>query len=79
VGVGRERGPRGPLVLVDRVVAGVPRVLVDSAPRPAGAVDLLLELVEEPDGERDRRHLLPSSLTCRVTTAPPAGATTLDE
>jgi LacI family transcriptional regulator len=35
------------------------------------AVDLLLELVEDPDGERDRRHLLPSSLTCRATTAPP--------
>jgi LacI family transcriptional regulator len=38
------------------------------------AVELLLELVEDPDAERDHRRLLPSSLTCRATTAvPPAG------
>ncbi|WP_219412387.1 LacI family DNA-binding transcriptional regulator [Pseudonocardia nigra] len=32
------------------------------------AVDLLLEFVEDHDGDRDRRHLLPSSLVLRATT-----------
>ncbi len=38
------------------------------------AVELLMELVESPDGERDRRRLLPSHLVTRASTGPAPAA-----